>query len=191
MPKHNRLFVDVKLHSFTANFTRAIMVDDVEDKRLVSWLKNSISAPAVEAKVFAVKSPNHRVFDGADTVALVLSAVEVAAEADALVAVLPDPLSWFVNFVAIKTWAVFTLKTFITVDISSEWTVAAFNTVLIRAADAVRVEARRSTRATADVVFLALWAFNWAPAVGPPVDVDTVSGAFSKVSGHSVARSAF
>jgi hypothetical protein len=108
-----------------------------------------------------------------------------------LVAVLPDPLPWVVNFIAVLTWAIFTFKAFVTVDVSGKWTVAAFNAVFVRTTNTVWIEARWSARTTANMVFLASWTLDWAPAFRPPVDVDTVSGAFSEVSGHSVAWSVF
>lgn len=156
------------------------MVDHGQTDVSSDRLPESVSTFSMEIKVFSIKSGNVSFVNGANTVTLVLSTVEVSSEANALVAISSKSFSWLKNGVTVDTWALFPGDAFAVVREGTVWTVASVDTFLV-GAHGFWVEAAWGARASAGVIFLVGWAFNFASAASSPFNVDTVSRTFSKV----------
>lgn len=83
------------------------MVDHGQTDVSSDRLPESVSTFSMEIKVFSIKSGNVSFVNGANTVTLVLSTVEVSSEANALVAISSKSFSWLKNGVTVDTWALF------------------------------------------------------------------------------------
>lgn len=177
----------VEYKGSSAFVSRAIVIDHDERVVLVNSLKNDVAALSSEGVVLAVKGSHVALGDRTHRVAFVFSAVELTAQADALVTVSSESLSWLEDFLAIEAWALLDGNASAVVSILVEWAVAAVDTVLVAAASRVWVVATWGARGAAWLVLLSLWAFHWASALHSPVDVDAVSAALSEVGGHRVA----
>lgn len=166
----------------------AVLVDHNKRVLVVVGGEESVTAFASEGVLLAVEGSHVALGHGADRVALVFGTVELAAEADALVAVSSKSLSRLEHFLTVKTWALLDGNTATVVSVLVEWAVTAFDTVFNVTLN-LWVEAGWGAGGAANVVFLAFWAFHWTSSFGSPVDLDTVSAALVEVSGHGVAWS--
>jgi hypothetical protein len=176
-----------KKKTSTANFSRTVVVDHSETDRFVNSFPESVSTFAMEIVFFAIKSSDMTFLNGTNSITFVFSTVEVTSQTNTLVTISSKSFSGFKNFITVNTWALFSGNAFSVMGISVEWTVAAIDTFSL-VAFGFWVEAAWSARRSTSVVFLSGWAFNFASSVSSPFNMNSVSGAFSEVSGHGVAH---
>jgi hypothetical protein len=106
-----------------------------------------------------------------------------------LVAVTSKSFTWFVDGFTIHTWAIFTFKAHILMNISTEWTVTSIDTMFVYTSSTFWVETRWSTRRSTDMIFLTFWALDWTSSFSTPFNMDTVPRTFTEVSSHGVTWS--
>lgn len=181
------LFEMGKKKTSATNFSRAIVVDHSQTDRFVNGFPESVSTFTVEVVFFTIKSSDMTFLDGTNSIAFIFSTVEVTSQTDTLVTVSSKSFSGFENFITVNTWALFSGNAFTVVGISVKWTVATIDAFGL-VAFGFWVEAAWSTRRSTGVVFLTGWAFNFASSISSPFDVNSMSGAFSEVSGHGVTH---